>query len=303
MSKDRNDTTAQPPEREAWHQRFARWFEPYGILIAVCALVVAFATLWMEFDLRNRMVLVMKDERDLREKTLEAMKAERKLRDRTLTALEEEKELRNRTLTALKQEEALRKRTLEALKDDELLREASLMAMLVERLYVALDEKDTYAGHVPILERLARVRVDLKSIDMGRIRFDVPEGIDLNGAELSYVKFDGADLSKAKFADAILIGTDFRRADLHSADLRRANLAEANLKQADLSRANLSGANLKGTNLRDTNVSNTNFQGARGLTQGKLYKACTHAGSRPVNLPSDSKTGKPLVWRSKTCKE
>ena len=273
MSKDHDPTPADNPKREWLLERFARWFEPYGILIAVCALFAAFATLWLEFDLRDATLTALKQERDLREKTL--------------TALQEEKELRSKTLAALEH--------------DKLLREASLLAMLADRLEVAYEEKAPYAGHVPILERLARLGLDLRNIDMTGIRFDVDDGIDLSGADLSHVHFSGADLGDAKLADANLTETSFRRAALHGVDLRNANLTEANLREADLTRANLGGALLMRTTLKDTNVSNADFQNARGLRQDKLDEACAGLEDPPDNLPKDSQTGDQLVWNGGVC--
>ncbi|MCY4060114.1 MAG: pentapeptide repeat-containing protein [Gammaproteobacteria bacterium] len=275
MSEDHDPTLADPPKREWLLERFARWFEPYGILIAVCALFAAFATLGLEFDLRDA--------------TLTALKQEKELREKTLTAMDEEKELRSKTLAALEQEK--------------LLREASLLAMLADRLEVANEEKAPYAGHVPILERLARLGLDLRNIDMSGIRFDVDGGIDLSGADLSHVSFGGADLVDAKLADANLTKARFRRAKLHGVDLRNANLTEAYLRQANLTRANLGGALLKNTNLRDTDLTNADFQNARGLIQRKLDEACADPEDPPINLPRDDGTGDQLVWKGRTCEE
>ena len=175
--------------------------------------------------------------------------------------------------------------------------------MLADRLEVAHEEKAPYAGHVPILERLARLGLDLRNIDMSGIRFDVDDGIDLSGADLSHVDFGGADLGDAKLADANLTKAGFRRAKLHGVDLRNANLTGANLRLANLTRANLGGAFLKSTILRDTDVSNADFQNARGLRQRKLDEACAGPEDPPVNLPRDDRTGEQLVWKGRACEE
>ena len=275
MSKQYNPTLPNPPKREWLLKRFARWFEPYGILIAVCALFAAFATLALEFNLR----------------------------DATLAALKEEKDLREKTLIAMEEERALRNKTLAALEHDQLLREASLLAMLADRLTVARKEEAPYAGHVPILERLARLGLDLRNLDMSDIRFDVDDGIDLSGADLSHVNFGGAELVDAKLIGANLTEADFPDAKLHGVDMRNAVLTGTNLRQANLTRANLSGALLERTTLNETDVSNADFQNAKGLRQSKLNEACAGPEDPPVNLPRDSRTGDQLVWNGRACEE
>ena len=289
MSEGTDAGKPLPPEPEGWLRRFARWFEPYGILIAVFALIVAFATLWVEFDLRHRTLIVMEEERDLRKKTLAALEEEKELRKKTLIAMEEEKELRTHTMAALE--------------DDKPLREATLLSMLLERLAVARAEKTPYAGHVPILERLVRIGMDLRDIDASAVDFSVEGGINLNDANLSHVDFAGSDLSEAQLARAKLNEAKFRWADLYGANLEYADLTRASLRQTNLRRSSLVGANLDRTSLKETNVSDVNFKDVKGLRQKRLDSACADPEEPPVNLPKDSRTGKQLVWKEKACEE
>ena len=261
MSAGPNTGQPPPPEPEGRLKRFARWFEPYGILIAVLALVVAFATLWMEFDLRHRTLIVMEEERDLR------------------------------------------KKTLAALQDDKALREASLLSMLLERIDVARAEKTPYAGHVPIFERLVHIGMDLRDIDATAVDFSVDDGMNLNDGDLSFVDFSGSDLAKVQLVRAKLVKTRFRRADLNDASVEYADLTQANLRQTNLRRASLVGANLDRTILKQTNVSGVDFKDVKGLRQKRLDAACADPEEPPVNLPKDSRTGNPLVWKEKACEE
>ncbi len=275
MCEETDAGKSLPPDREGWLNRFARRFEPYGILIAVFALIVAFVTLWVEIDLRHRTLIVMEEERDLRKKTLDALKEEKDLRTQTLTALE----------------------------DDKILREASLLSMLLERIKVSRMEKSPFAGHVPIIERLVRIGVDLRDIDVTSVDFSVDDGIVLIGGDLSYVDFKGSDLSEAQLAGATLINANFRDTDLNDANFEYADLTQADLRQAYLLRGSLVGAILDGTNLKETDVTGVDFKGVKELIQAELDNACADPEEPPVNLPKDSKTGKQLVWKEKACEE
>ncbi len=68
---------APPPVRGRWLKRFATWFQPYGILIAVMALLATLVTLWLDLDLRERTLVALEEEKALREATLIAMLVER----------------------------------------------------------------------------------------------------------------------------------------------------------------------------------------------------------------------------------
>ena len=197
----------------------------------------------------------------------------------------------------------LRNRTLISMQEEREIREASLLSMLLERLDVARREKANYSGHVEILERIARIKMDLRNLDASLADFSVEGGIFLNDANLSSVNFAGSDLSEAKLANAILNNADLRGADLYGADLVNADLTRSDFKKANLRRANLTGATLEGTILRDTNVSDVNFRNAKGLRQEQLDTACADPEEPPLNLPMDSRNGKQLIWNKKECEE
>ena len=263
MSAKDDDSRHMPVYRERWPKRFAKRFEPYGILIAVCALGVALGTLWIEIDLRDR------------------------------------------TLTALKEERELRKATLAALADEKELREASLLSMLLERFELAHSEN--YSGHVQIFERIARTKMDLRSLDASAMDFysSVREGgIILNNADLRHVDFGGSNLTLAELANTKLNKANLREAELRKADLRNANLTGANLRQADMYGADLAGAVLEKTIFREADVSAVNFKDAQGLRQKQLDAACADPQEDPpMNLPKDSQTGEQLIWVEKRCAE
>jgi Pentapeptide repeats (8 copies) len=70
------------------------------------------------------------------------------------------------------------------------------------------------------------------------------QDVDLEGANLGWVRLSGANLRQAKLHRVNLSG-----ADLKQVDLRDSNLAFADLSRADLTEANLKGATLEGANL------------------------------------------------------
>lgn len=69
--------------------------------------------------------------------------------------------------------------------------------------------------------------------------------LDLNGANLEYIRLENANLKSANLCRARLTG-----ADLRSAKLNDANLADAHMDGVRLSKADLSGANIIGAILR-----------------------------------------------------
>jgi uncharacterized protein YjbI with pentapeptide repeats len=76
--------------------------------------------------------------------------------------------------------------------------------------------------------------------------------INLKGAYLRNVDFEGAKLVYAELENAVLIDANLRDADLSSCDLENADL-----KNADLRGASLGGANLKGANLTNAKFDHT----------------------------------------------
>jgi uncharacterized protein YjbI with pentapeptide repeats len=111
----------------------------------------------------------------------------------------------------------------------------------------------------------------------------------LRGANLRYVKANGASLVRSNLVEADLSGADLfdadlqeanlaaanlQGADLLSADLWRAKLGGAKLQESDLSRANLQGADLVGANLQGATLVGTDLRGAD----------LQSAGLREVNL-------------------
>ncbi len=95
---------------------------------------------------------------------------------------------------------------------------------------------------------------------------------DLTGAKLkdgrfTRVDFSGGDLGgidgrRAKFIDAVLVGTNFDEARLSGADFSKADLTEASLRGADLFDAQLQEAVLRGADLTDARIQRANLSGA-----------------------------------------
>lgn len=89
-------------------------------------------------------------------------------------------------------------------------------------------------------------------------------GLDLKGADLSYIDFSKSLLAGAYLSSANLQYADFGKACLEgahltSADLRNANLNGAYLNRANLVKASLAGADLRSAYLKDADLCDVEF--------------------------------------------
>src|SRR3989440_9945911 len=85
---------------------------------------------------------------------------------------------------------------------------------------------------------------------------------NLREASIYLAHCDSAIFQSADLRKAILLETNFRRADFNQADLNQANLSEASFIDANLSGADLSDVDLTGAVLSGTNLSGANLSGA-----------------------------------------
>ena len=107
---------------------------------------------------------------------------------------------------------------------------------------------------------------------------------DLSNADLWTANLSHAFLRAANLSDAFLLEANLSHAFLPGADLSDAFLSKANLTDADLVDADLTGANLTGANLTDADLSLANLSGTylldvdlrflHGLRQSQLDQAC-----------------------------
>jgi autotransporter-associated beta strand protein len=107
--------------------------------------------------------------------------------------------------------------------------------------------------------------------DLGRIGFDydILNGWNLAGQNLSFAFFENAKLVNSNLAGANLKRANFFSATLDGANLTGANLQQANMTFTSLNGANLSGADVRGTELFDgTGAIQTNMIGPTGTIQG-----------------------------------
>ncbi len=103
-------------------------------------------------------------------------------------------------------------------------------------------------------------------------------GIDKSNEDLDWINMEGAVLQRVDFngsslKNAILSLTNLQEADLHNADLTEARLFEADLTNANLrnaklvratfERANLTGADLTGADLELADLTQANLTGAK----------------------------------------
>ena len=258
-----NDSGHVPVYRERWLKRFAKRFEPYGILIAVCALGVALGTLWVEIDLRN--------------KTLTALGEEKELREETLAALADEKELREATLLSM------------LLEHFELAHSKKYYGhiQIFERVArTKMDLRGLDASGLDFYSSAGEGGIILNNADLRYVDF---KGSDLSFAQLANAKLNGANLRKAKLHEA----------KLGNADLTDANLRQANMYGADLSGAVLEKTNLRETDVSAVNFSNARGLEQEQLD----VACADPEEDPPKDLPIDSRTGKQLVWRGEQCVE
>jgi hypothetical protein len=126
------------------------------------------------------------------------------------------------------------------------------------------------------------VEIDLRDANLGQANL---RRVNLNGAKLNNAELDGgvnltdAILYDVNLTDAKLNNVNLTDAKLSGANLTRANLWEANLTRAKLWNANLTDANLDGAVLRGVDLTDVS-----GLTQGQLSGAC---GDKDTKLPAD----------------
>ena len=133
-------------------------------------------------------------------------------------------------------------------------------------------------------------------------RREHPDFLILNCARLPEAQLAHIDLHRV-----LLMGSDFRRANLDCAilersvlrnsDFRESNLRRANLDGADLCRADLSGADLRDASLvsaflKRADLTGADLSSAHGLTDAQLRDAI---GDESTKLPEN--LARPEGWR------
>jgi uncharacterized protein YjbI with pentapeptide repeats len=101
---------------------------------------------------------------------------------------------------------------------------------------------------------------------------------DLDGANLSVVRLDGAILRGVSLRNASLEGASLVDADLSRADLRGTSLRDAFLNGANLTGAALAGADIAGAELSRTLLADVDLSRVRGLDQVQ------HAGPSEIGM-------------------
>jgi uncharacterized protein YjbI with pentapeptide repeats len=108
-------------------------------------------------------------------------------------------------------------------------------------------------------------------------------GADLRGVTFSLTNLRDADLHGADLRDAILFGAKLQDADLSGADLRRATLDSAVLQGTDLRNARLDDAFAFNTRFLDVRIDGADFTGVP-LRGDALRSLCAVAtGTNPVS--------------------
>ncbi|MES2894514.1 MAG: pentapeptide repeat-containing protein [Pseudomonadota bacterium] len=110
---------------------------------------------------------------------------------------------------------------------------------------------------------------------------------DFTGLEVPGRSFAGARLRQSDMSLAVMNRTNFAGADLRDVEAYGAVLSGGNFTGADLTHASFVGAYLVGSNftgakLEGTNFSGASLNGAKGLSQAQLNRAC---GDPSTGLP------------------
>jgi len=111
------------------------------------------------------------------------------------------------------------------------------------------------------------------------------ERADLSARDLRYLNLSGAILRQADVSAAVVKDASLERSDLRALNAFGAVFTGSDLSGADLTAGNFTGAYLTKVNLRGAHLARANFtgavlEGARGLTQSELSKACGDASTR-----------------------
>ena len=111
---------------------------------------------------------------------------------------------------------------------------------------------------------------------------------DFANLEMKGRDFHGARLRQSNLTLSVMNRTNFSGADLRDADgfggvFSSSNFAGANLENSTWVGAYLGHSNFSGANLAGANFSGAELEGARGLTQAQLGRAC---GDAATTLPA-----------------
>ena len=235
-------------------ERFRRWrvhqwvvaLEPWGILAAVLALIVATTQFWVEYEDRV-------NEREVRAWQL---------------------------VTTFAPGNSGKRAALEYLNQEDGFLCFEWLRGRLYRLHGLHDGKYSNTGCFVLLKRRTKlVGIDLSirnnSRSNGRsngVRGVFLERINLARAFLQDANMAGAEMTFADLTGAYLSGADLRDAILAGANLKGARLTETNLKGASFLHADLTGAHLKGADLEGASLMEANLMDAK-LTAAKLKDA------------------------------
>ena len=283
---------------------FIKPFEPLGILIAAIALVIALVALSFDYDLRNKTLDVMEEEKDLRNKTLLVMEEEKTLRKVMLIAT-----LVERLEAARKLDQSKKSKDLVARAGQIKILELIVEFDIAERPEAANNEPDqsnkNCKDKIPIVD--LKDEFSLKYINASKVNFhnrNAGYGIDLRNADIRNIDFEESNLEEAilinaHLSNAILKGANLKHAELlcttlTEASLERAILANATFRNANLTRAVLTDADLRKTDLTDADLTGANLKFAKNLSQNQLDSACADQDSPPM-IPDD------MSWEERSC--
>lgn len=139
-----------------------------------------------------------------------------------------------------------------------------------QEIVVRLCQESTENFLERIIENGLNPKTDFAELSLPRPNLS---GANLQGADLTRVRFSQANLSNvnlegANLQDAYMTNTDLSCANLKGANLTKANLQLSNLSNANLQEANLQDAYLDRANFQETKGDRANFQSVRSFYEG-----------------------------------
>jgi uncharacterized protein YjbI with pentapeptide repeats len=119
-----------------------------------------------------------------------------------------------------------------------------------------------------LVERAVRRGIDLTGADLSFLNLS---DTNLRGAKLARAKLDNSTVAYCNLEGADLVGATLRNTNMHGSILSKANLERAWLARTQFVFAVLEKANLHGAELMDVNFSKTNLTGTKykGVALGR----------------------------------
>jgi uncharacterized protein YjbI with pentapeptide repeats len=164
-------------------------------------------------------------------------------------------------------------------------RSLSMKPILISALAATLIGSTVFATAMPASAQnagqIARVRGGASCTGCNLFQGDF-SGLEARGLNLSGSRLRQADLSLSVMNRTRFSGADLRDVEAYGAVFSSSNFSRANLTNASFVGTYLERSNFSGATLVGANFSGAQLNGATGLTQAQLNRAC---GDAATSLP------------------